>query len=258
VLRSDEPRPGEGGEVWLAAVRWSVRGLTLVALLLVMTGLLPHLVLTQALLIGFVFVVAGPLWNIGRNPPRWFTVPIPACLAVSVVGVTLQLPPVAAVVGTRGLVAMVALSVLLVASIAFWSVVNAPAPRLSGALGAGYVVLGGVPISMPGLILMVAPRDIYSAFHAAGASLLAPTADQQLAGFALLGVVKLGVLIAFTVIFIGAYREAPDYAGGGGQGPGRDETPPDLPRWAAGLGPQSPAVEEPTPVPASQPLAPVS
>jgi len=205
------------------------------------TGFLPHLLVTQALLVALLTMVIAPLCLFRGHaiPVR----PFPAIFFVSAGTIAIQLPAVVAPVSRGGIITILALGALLLGAIAFWSVVIAPQPRIAGLKAAGYVVVGGVPISMPALFLMMAPRDLYASFHASAPSALDPHLDQMLSGFILFSAVKIVIFIVGSVIFFAASREVATDEGDDGQ---RQPTGrPDLPHWARQLSPTSPTVEEP-------------
>jgi cytochrome c oxidase assembly factor CtaG len=227
-----------------------IAGAALIAL--AATGLLPHLLVTQALLTAILTMVIAPLCLIGRRQrpgsrPPFSASPFYAIFLVSAGTIALQLPAVVSPVSRGGLITILALTALLLGAVAFWSVVIAPRPRVAGVRAAGYVIVGGVPISMPALFLIIAPRDLYSAFHASLPAALDPHVDQMLSGFVLFTAVKVVIFIVASVIFFAAANETsasgPDQ---GGSAP--DAGRPHLPDWARRLGPGSPAVEEPAPL----------
>jgi hypothetical protein len=208
-------------------------------------GALPRLLLTQALLSATLTMVLAPLCLLDVGPAsRWRRLgPFPACILISAGTVAVQLPWSVGVLGHGGVVAALALVALLFGAIAFWSLVIPPG-RLSGLAAAGYVIVGGSLISMPALLLIMAPRDLYPAYHATGSHLLDGHTDQMLSGFVLFGAVKVVIFIAFSAIFFAASREvAADSDDDGGSRHRR--VPPGLPSWALDLGPGSPSVEEP-------------
>ncbi len=122
------------------------------------SGKLPHLVLTQAVISTLLALVVAPLWLLGRpesGPGSHAWTRVPPFLAVGAIAagtIAIQLPPVVGVISDGGVPAVLALSALLAGALCFWSVVVAPA-RVSGLAACGYVVIGGVPISIPASIL---------------------------------------------------------------------------------------------------------
>jgi hypothetical protein len=159
--------------------------------------------------------------------------------------VAVQMPDAVTLIDRGGAPAAAVLVALALVSMVFWTSVVAPQARLSGLAAGGYVVLGGVPIGVPPLLLVMLPRDIYAQLHQLYPPPFDPVGDQRIAGFVLLATVKIAILTAFSAIFFAAAAEESHGEGGDG----REVTPgPSLPGWAEGLGPDSPAVEEPAPL----------
>jgi cytochrome c oxidase assembly factor CtaG len=233
---------------WRRAAAVTARTAAVVMMLAGASGLLPRLILSQAVLIASLTMVAAPLSLLDRPATRWLQRlgPLPSCLVVGTSAIVIQLPAPASVVGGGGPFALAAYAVLFASAVAFWAVVVPQPARLNGLYAAGYVIAGSVPLSMPALLLMMVPTDLYAGYHAQSPPLIAAMTDQLLAGFVLFATVKVSVFTAFTAIFRAAAREVPaDGAGpGGGEHP---PGPPELPDWARGLGPASLSVEEPVP-----------
>jgi hypothetical protein len=213
------------------------------------SGKLPHLVLTQAIVSSVLTMVAAPLCLVDRASGaarrRWSIPAFPAVALMSMGTVASQLPPVVGFIGEGGPVTALALLAMLVMALGFWSVVMPPA-RLSGMIAAGYVVAGSLPISMPAMFLIMLPRDIYTAFHAAAPGPLAPMDDQTFSGFVLFAFVKITLFVAFSCLFLSASSErVEDDRGGEGERDGRQ--PPALPGWVRELLRGQPTVEEPAP-----------
>jgi cytochrome c oxidase assembly factor CtaG len=198
-------------------------------------------------------MVIAPLILLDRVPgqprSRWEPPPLLACLLLGIATVALQSPTAIGVMSRGGLVPLLALAAMLVMSLGFWSVVLPLGDRLGGMLAAGYVLFGGVLISMPATLIILVPTDIYAAFHAQEASTVAPLTDQVVSGFILFAAVKIAVFTVFTVIFRDATREiaAEERDGDGGS---RVPPPPDVPDWALRLSEGAPTTAEPRPRPA--------
>jgi hypothetical protein len=156
-----------------------------------------------------------------------------------------QAPPAVAAIGGGGPVTALALVALLLVAIGFWSVVIPPA-RLKGLQAVGYMLVGFMPISMPAMFLIMLPRDIYTAFHAAGRGALAPLDDQTFAGFVLFAFVKITLFVAFTFLFLAALAQRVE-GEDGGDGDRGDNQPPSLPGWVRALLQGEPTVDEPVP-----------
>lgn len=228
---------------------WAGRLLAAAVIVVAVSGKLPHLVLTQAIVSSLLTMVAAPLSLLdrasGASRRRWSIPAFPAVALMSVGTVATQLPPVVGVIGEGGPVTALALGVLLLMALGFWSVVMPPA-RLSGMIAAGYVVAGSLPISMPAMFLIMLPRDIYTAFHAAAPGPLVPMDDQTFSGFVLFAFVKITLFVAFSCLFLSAFAERVE-DDRGGDGELERPQPPALPGWVLQLLHDQPTVEEPAP-----------
>jgi hypothetical protein len=228
---------------------WAGRLFAAAVIVVAVSGKLPHLVLTQAIVSSLLTMVAAPLCLLdrasGASRRRWSLPAFPAVALMSVGMVVSQLPPVVGFIGEGGPVTALALVAMLVMALGFWSVVMPPA-RLSGMIAAGYVVAGSLPISMPAMFLIMLPRDIYTAFHAAGPGPLAPMDDQTFSGFVLFAFVKITLLVAFSCLFLSAVADRVE-DDRGGEGERERRQPPDLPGWVRELLRGEPTVEEPVP-----------
>ena len=228
---------------WLAAV-----GL----ILAVASGRLPHLLTTQAVASAALTMGLAPLCLLAvprASRLRRLARPFPSIVLLSLGTIAVQLPGVVSVVADGGLLSLTAMTVLLLGALAFWAVVVPPA-RLSGLAAAGYVIVGGAFISMPALLLVMSPRDLYRGFHAANPTGFDPHVDQLLSGFVLFGAVKLVIFAAFSVIFFAAARREPTAAGDDGDGGSRvPREPGPLPGWVRDIveGRPLPTAEEPEP-----------
>jgi hypothetical protein len=217
------------------------------------TGRLPHLVLTQAAISAFLTMAVAPLWLLDRGEqgpahrPRWSIPAFPAVTLIAAGTIAVQLPAAVNILSEGGAVAAVALSALLLGAIAFWSVVVPPA-RIRGLGACGYVVIGGVPISMPAMFLILSQRDLYAGFHASHAPAIGAINDQLFAGFILFAAVKIAIWAVASCVFFAAAGEAsPAYDDDGGR---PVPAGPNLPGWVLGLAADSPTTDEPRPIPA--------
>jgi hypothetical protein len=226
------------------------------------SGRLPHLVVTQAAVSALLTLVVAPLWLLDRSEPAAapkhagispLTVsPFLAVFLMAAGTISVQLPPVVAVLSEGGLITALALSLLLLGAIAFWSVLIAPA-RVTGIAACGYVVIGGLPISMPAMFLILSPRDIYTGLHAAAPPIIGPMNDQLFAGFILFAAVKIAIWTVATIVFFAAARESagPDDDDGGLVVPAGPTIPalPAVPDWVLGLATDAPTADEPVAAP---------
>jgi cytochrome c oxidase assembly factor CtaG len=166
---------------------------------------------------------------------------------VSLGTILVQLPPVVGSISDGGPLTALALTALLVGAIAFWSMVMRPAPRVTGIGAAGYVIIGGLPISMPAMLLILVPGDVYGEFHANGAALVDGHLDQLIAGFILFAAVKVVIFTVASMIFVQASREVPaedDEDDDGGRPV--PQAPPGVPGWVRELV-RDPLPDEPAP-----------
>jgi cytochrome c oxidase assembly factor CtaG len=245
--------------------RWGGPAGRLLALALIaaaILGALPRLVLVQAVLTALLTMGAAPLavLDVDGSAPwhaalRRAARPARAFLLFGVATFAVQMPPVLTEVARGGVPALAGLVALALVGMLFWTCVVAPGASLGGLAAGGYVVLGGVPIGVPPLLLVMLPQDIYPQLHRLYPPPIDALSDQRIAGFILLATVKIAILAAFSAIFFAAAAEESRGGGGGGaEGSGR----PSLPGWAAGLGPDSPAVEEPVPEARPEPVGPTA
>jgi cytochrome c oxidase assembly factor CtaG len=218
--------------------------------LLAGTGALPRLVSVQALVTALLTMVLGAAAVVDVDGSvgwhrllRRVARPARGFVLFGLATFLIQMPPAVTEVSRGGLPALLTLVPLMLVAMVFWTSVVAPEPALLGLAAGGYVVLGGIPIGVPPLLLVMLPRDIYTQLHHLYPPPFAAVADQRAAGFVLLATVKIAILTAFSAIFFSAAAESE--AGGRDEG-GHGVPPlPALPGWAVGLGPDSPAALEP-------------
>ena len=226
---------------------WTGRLLGAMLITAAASGRLPHLVLTQAVVSSLLTMVAAPLSLLDRTTGvsrrRWSVPAFPAVALMSVGTLASQAPPVVAAIGEGGLLTVAALGVLMLMAIGFWSVVIPPA-RLKGLHAVGYMLLGSLPISMPAMFLIMLPRDIYTAFHAAAPGPLSAMDDQTFAGFVLFAFVKVTLFVAFSFLFLSALAQPVD-GDDGDDGDRAGKEPPNLPGWVRALLSGEPTVDEP-------------
>ncbi len=216
------------------------------------SGKLPHLVVTQAVISALLSMVIPPLWLLDPGDGRWVRrirriTPFVGVLLISVGTIALQAPAVVGYISYGGPVTAVALVAMLVGSIAFWTMMMPPDPPIRGVAAAGYVLIGGVPISLPAMMLILMPRDIYAAFHTAASSPIDGHTDQLLAGFLLFAAVKLAIFGVATILFVQASREVPEGEEDGDDNGARQPLPV-VPGWLNELS-RGPLPSEPGPMP---------
>ena len=235
---------------WRRALSISARGAGLAVIIAATTGKLPHLIATQAAISAFLTMVVAPLWLLDRAekaPGARPLLRIPAFPAITLIAagtIGVQLPSVVSILSEGGLLTAVALCALLLGAVAFWSVVMPPA-RVRGLGACAYVVIGGVPISMPAMFLILSQRDLYAGYHATHPATLGAINDQLIAGFILFAAVKLAIWIVGSCVFFAAAGEsAPADDDDGGRPVPAD---PRLPGWVLELAVGAPTVDEPRP-----------
>jgi cytochrome c oxidase assembly factor CtaG len=235
---------------WRRVLALSARIAAVTVILAATTGKLPHLVVLHAAITAFLSMVAAPLWLLdrtGRTPepprPSWGIPAFPAVTLIALGTNAVQLPAAANLLSDGGLATALVLAALLGGSLAFWSVVVPPA-RVKGLAACGYVVIGGVPISLPAMFLILSPRDIYATFHAASPPAIGALNDQLYAGFILFAAVKIAIWVVGSCVFFAAAAESAasdDDDDGGRPVPAE----PKLPGWVRELAADSPTAEEP-------------
>jgi hypothetical protein len=234
---------------WRRLLALAARIVAVAVILAATTGKLPHLVAVHAAITAFLSMVAAPLWLLDRTGgdavarPRWGIPAFPAVTLVALGTNAVQLPAAAGLLSDGGLPTAVILAALLAGSLAFWSVVVPPA-RIKGLAACGYVIIGGVPISLPAMFLILSPRDIYSAFHAASPPAIGALNDQLYAGFILFAAVKIAIWVVGSCVFFAAANA--DSAAWDDDDGGRPvPVEPRLPGWVRELTADSPTAEEP-------------
>lgn len=231
----------------------SARIAGVVLIVVASTGNLPHLVATQAALSALLTMVVAPLWLLDPGDGRWLArvrrvKPFPAVFLVSAGTILAEMPGVVGPISGGGALTALALSALLLGAIAFWTMVIPPEPRVGSIGAAAYVIVGGVPISMPAMVLILAPQDMYAGFHAAAPGPLDGRTDQLLAGFILFAAVKIVIFTVATLIFVRVARETPDEDFGDDHDDRPPARVPDLPSWVRELD-VGPLPDEPAAVP---------
>jgi len=250
---------------WRRGLALSVRAAGVAVIVAATSGKLPHLVVTQAAISVVLTMMVAPLWLLDRAEPPGagsgsysskFTVsPFLAVFLMAAGTIGVQLPPVVAVLTEGGLPTALALTALLLGAIAFWSVLVAPA-RVSGIAACGYVVIGGLPISMPAMFMILSPRDLYADLHAGSPPLIGAMNDQLYAGFILFAAMKITIWTVASIVFFAAAAESasPEDDDGGLLVPAGPTVParPEVPSWVLGLATDAPTADEPLPVPVGE------
>lgn len=181
--------------------------------------------------------LAVPLMAYGVAPWLRLRVPIglQALVGVLALNVSLfawQLPPVLNLTSRNFLAREAAVGVFMIAAFVFWQ----PIVRrdgLSAIAKIGYLMVAGVPPTIPGITLAFSHHLLY---HAYGS-----LEDQQVAGLLLFGTAKLTLVAGTFVILwrmLAPDREPPDWDFH--EAPA-DNTPPTAPAWLRRLDEELPA-----------------
>lgn len=159
--------------------------------------------------------------------------PAIALVAFNVAFVGWFIPPVQEMINSSPLLTAVAYVVFLLVAIGFWWPVMRP-DGLSPIAKIGYLLIAGVPPTIPGVLLGFSHRVLYPSYDA-GVPGTGPLQDQQLAGMLLFGTAKAILLTVTFVIFwrmLAPEAEPPDDEHDQTNGP---ELPPYTPAWLARL-----------------------
>ncbi len=199
-----------------------------------------HMLAHMLLIVGAAPLLAyGLAGTIDRRPRRLARVlghPLLGLAAFNGVLLFWQVPgPVAAMTRDPAVHQLGHLS-LLISAVCLWYPVVRPlgVPGSISRMGRiGYLLLAGVPPTIPGMVLVLARRPLYAAYP--GAAGLSALEDQQLAGLVLFGTAKLA-LVAGTLVAIWQLltpeADRPEDGDGGSHAP---VEPPVAPAWLSRL-----------------------
>jgi cytochrome c oxidase assembly factor CtaG len=238
----------------MAAHRWALRAGAGVAV----ASLLPpladasarlaalHMLAHMLLVVGAAPLLAYGLAGLIDRPPRRLARilghPLLGLAAFNGVLLIWQVPVSVAAMAQSPAVHQLAHLSLLVSAICLWYPVVRPLgePGSISRIGRiGYLLLAGVPPTIPGMILVLARRPLYAVYP--GAFGLSALEDQQLAGLVLFGTAKLA-LVAGTLVAVWQLltpeAEPPDDRDSGGR---RPVEPPVAPAWLKRLDEPLPA-----------------
>lgn len=230
---------------------WAGAGVVLASVLPPLSDGSAHLMAMHTLAHMLLIVGAAPLLAYGLagmidRPPRRVVRllghPLLGLAAFNGVLLFWQVPgPVAATTQSPAVHQLAHLS-LLVSAICLWYPVVRPlgGPGSMSRIGRiGYLLLAGVPPTIPGMILVLARRPLYAVYP--GAFGLSALEDQQLAGLVLFGTAKLA-LVAGTLVAVWQLltpeAEPPNHGDGGGR---LRVEPPVAPTWLSRLDEPLPA-----------------
>ncbi len=205
-----------------------------------------HMLAHMLLIVGAAPLLAYGLIEMIDRPPRrlarWLGHPLLGLAAFNGVLLFWQMPRPVAAMAQYPAVHQLAHVSLLVSAICLWYPVVRPlgVPGSISRIGRiGYLLLAGVPPTIPGMILVLARRPLYAVYP--GAFGLSALEDQQLAGLVLFGTAKLalvtGTLVAIWQLLTPP-AEPPDDGDGGGRLP---VDPPVAPAWLSRLDEPLPA-----------------
>lgn len=199
-----------------------------------------------------VLFVAAPLAayalsHVGRR----FASPVVGLLASNFVLMAWQLPSVLKITVANRLVDEAAVLVFMAVAFAFWAPLFSRDRALSQIGRCGYLLVAGVPPTLPAVVLGFSRRLYYSS-SIQGPTVfdLSPLKDQHLAGLLLFGSAKLVLVTAVFVVvwnMLKGEREPPDDRRGYEENPA---LPPSTPGWYLRLEDDLPG--EPVGIPSDQ------
>jgi putative membrane protein len=196
---------------------------------------------------------AAPLLARALGGGRWHRAGALGTPAVGLAALTgilaaVQAPAVVEAASRSWAFSALTLLAFLTAAVLFWWPVLRPAAEggISPIAKIGYLLIAGVPVTIPGVILAFSPRLLYPGARAAGAFGLTPLADQQLAGLVLFGGAKV-ILVGLTFVILWRMLAAADPPDEGWDEAGRQPAPLPAPDWYRRLEQDLPAEPAPTP-----------
>jgi len=133
-------------------------------------------------------------------------------------------------------------SFLLGAAAFWWPVIRAAGPRRLSTIGKlGYLVLAGVPPTVPAVVLALSRVPYYASIGPYGLFGLTPVEDQQLAGVLLFATAKFALVAGTFVILWRLLEEHSEPPGEDRRDTGPPDSPPTAPAWLHRLDEQLPA-----------------
>jgi len=117
--------------------------------------------------------------------------------------IAVQSPPVVLAATRSWTLSTLTLAAFLFVALLFWWPVLRPQSQggISPIARIGYLLIAGVPVTIPGVILAFSRHLLYPGAQPAGAFGLTPLADQQLAGLVLFGTTK-AILVGLTFVIL--------------------------------------------------------
>lgn len=205
-----------------------------------------------------ILAAVAPLLVLALGRGRWHRAGLlghPAVGMVAFNGTLLAgLAPPAVQAASRSLaLGTLAQIVFLGAALSFWWPILRP--RAEGGLTPigriGYLLIAGVPVTIPGVLLAFSRHPLYPGAQDSGALGLTPLDDQQLAGLVLFGTAK-AILVTLTLVTLWRMLAASDAPPDDGWSEGAaDRPPPQAPGWFRRL-------EEDLPAEPAAPLRPAA
>ncbi len=249
--------------------RWALGsglGVAALALLPPLAGAVQHLLVAHMFQHMLLLAVSAPLLVYALQPmaarrldavARRLGHPVTGLLAFNGVLFIWQFPAAFEAAMRDGALHQLAHLSFLLAALCFWWPIIRPS-RAPGGLApiakVGYLLLAGVPPTIPSVILALSRAPIYSSYAGTPGSFgLSPLEDQQLAGLLLFGTAKFALLTGTFVILWRLLQPQPDPPGDDRDPQRMPDAPPSTPAWLARLEDELPA--EPAPdrrVPALQ------
>ncbi len=169
------------------------------------------------------------------------THPAAAMANFNLVAFLWYLPPVYEAAGRSGGLSAVMYASWLVGISGFWWVVIEPLradrPQRDTIVKIGYLVVAGVPPTVPGILLALAPGPIYPSYPL--------IEDQQLAGLVMFGSAKAVLLLSLALLFGGLLRGPEGGDDWDRERERRAPGPAGLPPWVRRLQEPEPLPDEP-------------
>jgi len=244
----------------MATQRWALRaglGVALLSLLppvseaaarLLSVHTLVHMLLIAGAAPLLAYGLAGQLEGAAPWLARVLGFPLTGLVAFNALLLFWQLPGPVDAMMRHGVLHYLAHLSLLGSAICLWYPVLRPlgAPSGLSLIGrVGYLLLAGVPPTVPGVVLVLARHSLYAAYSGPHAGLSA-LEDQQLAGVVLFGTAKLALVAGTLVAIWQLLTPKPPPPDDGREDESPPVDPPVAPAWLARLDEILPA--EPAPL----------
>jgi cytochrome c oxidase assembly factor CtaG len=181
----------------------------------------------------FILFIAGPLAAYPlKNRVRRLASPLLGLLLSNVLLLSWQMPWAVSMTASNPLLDDAGVLIFQAAATIFWLPLFRSQGPLSQIGRVGYLLVAGVPPTLPGVVLGFSRRVYYtSSIHGPGIFNLSPLTDQHLAGLLLFGTAKLVLVTGVFVLvwkLLSGEREPPDDRRGFEESPA---LPPSAPSW---------------------------